>query len=449
MKTLILAAGMGTRMLSKYPKVTHKVCGKPMINWVIDAAKVVSEEIAVVLGHGAEQVKPLIPDQVRVFFQRQQLGTAHAVMSALDFVRNAETLLILYGDMPLINPETLQKVARCHSEGNHDATIVSADLVDPTGYGRIVRNDKGEFVKIVEEQDAQEEKSIKEVNTGVYIFNTRKLLEALPKVKPNNKKNEYYLTDVVGFMNKVFVFKATNSEEFLGINNRVQLSQAEGIKRKQILEKLMLSGVTIIDPATTYVEADVVIGMDTVIYPMTIIEGNTTIGEDCVIGPMTRLVNCKVGNRVAVLRSECVGATIHDDVSIGPFSRLREGAVLHQNVKIGNFVEVKNSVIGFGTKAQHLSYLGDATIGKEVNIGAGTITCNFDGKKKNPTHIEDEAFIGSNSCLVAPVTIKKGAFVAAGSVITQDVPEWSLGIARARQENKLGWVLQKFQKKEE
>ncbi len=449
MKTLILAAGIGTRMCSKYPKVIHKICGKPMINLVIETAKELSEEVAVVLGYGAEMVKPLLPPEVKIFIQQQQLGTAHAVMAALDFVKSAEEILILYGDMPLITTRTLRKALEFQNQGKFDATIVSTELDDPTGYGRIVRDESGRFLRIVEEQDAQEEKAIKEVNTGVYIFRTQKLIEVLPAVKPDNKKNEYYLTDVLGLLKNVFVFRVDKPVEFLGINNRIQLAQAEKIMRMQILERLMLSGVTIIDPETTYIDADVRIGRDTVIYPMTIIEGQTEIGEDCVIGPMTRLVNCRIANRVSIVRSECIGATVYDDVSIGPFSRLREGAILHQEVKIGNFVEVKNSVIGFGTKAQHLSYLGDATIGKEVNIGAGTITCNYDGRKKNPTYIEDNVFIGSNSCLVAPVTVKKGAFVAAGSVINQDVPEWSLGIARARQENKIGWVLRKFQKKEE
>ncbi|MFN3283900.1 MAG: bifunctional UDP-N-acetylglucosamine diphosphorylase/glucosamine-1-phosphate N-acetyltransferase GlmU, partial [Pseudothermotoga sp.] len=289
---------------------------------------------------------------------------------------------------------------------------------------------------------------IKEVNTGVYLFRGKKLLEVLPKVNCKNQKKEYYLTDAVGLLERVNVYKAESYEDFSGINNRIHLAEVERVQRKRILEKFMLEGVTIVDPLTTYIDADVKIGRDTVIYPMSFIEGQTIIGEDCVIGPMTRIVNCVIESQVSVTRSECVGAHIMSNVSVGPFSRLREGTVLHRNVKIGNFVEVKNSKIGANTKAQHLTYLGDSQIGENVNVGAGTITCNFDGKKKNQTVIEDEVFIGSNTALVAPVRVKKGSFVAAGSTITQDVPEWSLAIARARQENKLGWVLRKKQKEE-
>ncbi|WP_041081431.1 bifunctional UDP-N-acetylglucosamine diphosphorylase/glucosamine-1-phosphate N-acetyltransferase GlmU [Thermotoga profunda] len=449
MVSLILAAGMSSRMKSKYPKVTHRLCGKPMIQWVLDAVFGVADKVCVVVGHQAEMVKQVLPDNVDVAYQAEQLGTAHAVMSAKNFINPTDDVLILYGDMPLIRQETLQKIIRAHHSGDYDVTIVSVDMADPTGYGRIIKDDAGEFVKIVEEFDAsEEEKKIREINTGVYVFKGEKLLEVLPKVKHENRKNEYYLTDAVGLLEKVNVYKDSNAEDFSGVNNRIQLAEVERILRRRILEKLMLEGVTIIDPLSTYIDANVKIGRDTVIYPMSFLEGETSVGEDCVIGPMTRIVNCVIEDRVTVTRSECVGAHIMCDVSVGPFSRLREGTVLYPKVKIGNFVEVKNSKIGPNTKAQHLTYLGDSQIGENVNVGAGTITCNFDGKKKNQTVIEDQVFIGSNTALVAPVRIKKGAFVAAGSTITQDVPEWSLAIARARQENKPDWVLKKKQKEE-
>lgn len=449
MVSLILAAGMSSRMKSKYPKVIHRLCGKPMIQWVLDAVFGVADKVCVVVGHQAEMVKQILPDNVDVAYQSEQLGTAHAVMSAKHFISSTDDVLILYGDMPLVRQETLQKIVKAHRSGDYDVTIVSVDMTDPTGYGRIIKNDSGEFVKIVEEFDAsEEEKKIREINTGVYVFKGERLLEVLPKIKCENRKNEYYLTDAVGLLEKINVYKDSNAEDFSGINNRIQLAEVERILRRRILEKLMLEGVTIVDPLSTYIDANVKIGRDTVIYPMSFLEGETSVGEDCVIGPMTRIVNCVIEDQVTVTRSECVGARIMHGVSVGPFSRLREGTVLYPGVKIGNFVEVKNSKIGPNTKAQHLTYLGDSQIGENVNVGAGTITCNFDGKKKNQTVIEDQVFIGSNTALVAPVRIKKGSFVAAGSTITQDVPEWSLAIARARQENKLNWVLKKKQREE-
>jgi bifunctional UDP-N-acetylglucosamine pyrophosphorylase/glucosamine-1-phosphate N-acetyltransferase len=444
MRIIILAAGKGVRMKSKLPKVLHPVCGKPMLLWVIDTVQDLSEHVCVVLGHSAEQIRQVLPPHVEVRIQKEQLGTAHAVMSAQDFIDPNDDVMVLYGDMPLVKKETLMKVVDQHKNDENYVTIISTTMADPTGYGRIVRDPVGRFLKIVEETEASDqEKMIKEINTGIYVFKGRALLETLPKVKPDNAKGEYYLTDTVCLLEKVGIHRVDDSNQFLGVNDRVQLALAQKLKQREILERLMLDGVTVVDPGSTYVEADVEVGCDTVLYPMTFLLGKTKIGEQCVIGPMARIENCTVGNRVRIISSDCVGATIEDDVSVGPFARLREGTVLKSNVKIGNFVEVKNSKIGSRSKAQHLTYLGDATVGEDVNIGAGTITCNFDGKRKNPTFIEDEAFIGSNSCLIAPVRIGRGAFVAAGSVITEDVPEWSLAIARSRQTVKPGWVIKK------
>jgi bifunctional UDP-N-acetylglucosamine pyrophosphorylase/glucosamine-1-phosphate N-acetyltransferase len=444
MRIIILAAGKGVRMKSKLPKVLHPVCGKPMLLWVIDTVQDLSEHVCVVLGHSAEQIRQVLPPHVEVRIQKEQLGTAHAVMSAQDFIDPNDDVMVLYGDMPLVKKETLMKVVDQHKNDENYVTIISTTMADPTGYGRIVRDPVGRFLKIVEEMEASDqEKMIKEINTGIYVFKGRALLETLPKIKPDNAKGEYYLTDTVCLLEKVGIHRVDDSNQFLGVNDRVQLALAQKLKQREILERLMLDGVTVVDPGSTYVEADVEVGCDTVLYPMTFLLGKTKIGEQCVIGPMARIENCTVGNRVRIISSDCVGATIEDDVSVGPFARLREGTVLKSNVKIGNFVEVKNSKIGSRSKAQHLTYLGDATVGEDVNIGAGTITCNFDGKRKNPTFIEDEAFIGSNSCLIAPVRIGRGAFVAAGSVITEDVPEWSLAIARSRQTVKPGWVIKK------
>jgi bifunctional UDP-N-acetylglucosamine pyrophosphorylase/glucosamine-1-phosphate N-acetyltransferase len=444
MRIIILAAGKGVRMKSKLPKVLHPVCGKPMLLWVIDTVQDLSEHVCVVLGHSAEQIRQVLPPHVEVRIQKEQLGTAHAVMSAQDFIDPNDDVMVLYGDMPLVKKETLMKVVDQHKNDENYVTIISTTMADPTGYGRIVRDPVGRFLKIVEEMEASDqEKMIKEINTGIYVFKGRALLETLPKIKPDNAKGEYYLTDSVCLLEKVGIHRVDDSNQFLGVNDRVQLALAQKLKQREILEMLMLGGVTVVDPGSTYVEADVEVGCDTVLYPMTFLLGKTKIGEQCVIGPMARIENCTVGNRVRIISSDCVGATIEDDVSVGPFARLREGTVLKSNVKIGNFVEVKNSKIGSRSKAQHLTYLGDATVGEDVNIGAGTITCNFDGKRKNPTFIEDEAFIGSNSCLIAPVRIGRGAFVAAGSVITEDVPEWSLAIARSRQTVKPGWVIKK------
>ena len=441
MRALVLAAGKGTRMKSKIPKVLHPLSGKPMIEWVVETAGKVAQKVGVVLGFEAELVRKTLPEWVDVFVQEEQLGTAHAVMCAKDFIEPGDDVLILYGDVPLISENTLKRMIEEHRKGA-DVTILVADLEDPSGYGRVIQD--GDKYRIIEDADLPEElKSVTTINTGFYVFSGDFLLRALPEIKNENAKGEYYLTDAVNFAEKVRVVKTDDLLEITGVNTRKTLVWLEEQLRMRKIEELLENGVTILDPATTYIHYSVEIGMDTVIHPMTFIEGRTRVGENCEIGPMTRIVDCEIGNNVKITRSECFKSVIEDDVSVGPFARLREGTILKKSSKIGNFVEIKKSTIGEGTKAQHLSYIGDAFVGKNVNIGAGTITCNYDGKKKNPTFIEDGAFIGSNSSLVAPVRIGEGALIGAGSVITEDVPPYSLGLGRARQVVKEGWVLKK------
>lgn len=438
MKILILAAGMGTRMKSKLPKVMHPILEKPMLNWVIDTSKKITSEIAVVLGHGIEKVKTIIDEDVEIYEQKETLGTGHAVMSAEKFLYGNE-LLVLYGDVPLISETTLNKLIKKHRDNENSATILTVDLDDPTGYGRIVKDEKGNFIKIVEHKDCNEEElKIKEINSGIAIYNINELKNSLQKINNNNVQNEYYLPDTFLHFQKVQTYKIKDITEVTGVNNRIQLSELEKKARENKLKELMLSGVTIIDPKTTYISPDVKIGIDTKIYPQTYIYGKTIIGEDCEIGPMTRIKNCKIGNNSNILRSECEEAEIKNNISVGPFARLRTGTILEDNVKIGNYVETKKTKVHNGSKAQHLTYLGDTEVGSGVNIGAGTITCNYDGVNKHKTKISEGTFIGSNSSLVAPVEIGKNVTIAAGSVITKNVPDNALAFGRAKQVIKEG-----------
>lgn len=441
MKVLILAAGLGKRMNSKYPKVVHKILGKPMINWVIDLAKNFGE-VGVVVGHKAEIVMSYLPRDVKVYIQEPQLGTGHAVMCARDFLSKSEELLVLYGDVPLLSKNTIQKLVEEHKNTGSEVTVLTFVTDNPTGYGRIVReSDDKKRIKIVEEKDAtEEEKKIREVNSGIYVFNGRFILENLDKLSNENAQGEYYLTDLVGMAQRVSTVMTDDILEVSGVNDRVQLAKLEAVARQRILERLMIEGVTIVDPSSTFIGPDVVIGKDTIIQPFTIIEGQTKIGEDCDIGPYSHIIDSVIGCEVKIIRSEVERSTIEAKVSVGPFSRLREGTILKESVKIGNFVETKKTLIGKNSKAQHLTYLGDATVGEDVNVGAGTITCNYDGFKKYQTQIGDGAFIGSNSSLVAPVKIGNGAIIGAGSVITEDVPDDALALGRARQIIKENWA---------
>ena len=445
LETLILAAGKGTRMRSKLPKVLHKVGGKTMLQHVIDAAKKAgSEREIVVIGSGAQVVRETVSG-VEFVVQEEQLGTGHAVLSAKkNFEKSEGTVLILCGDTPLLTSKLLKDFTATHENSKCAATVLTAKMPDAKGYGRIIREEDGTFKKIVEEKDATElEKKIREVNAGAYCFDAKKLFGALEKIKNDNAQGEYYLPDALTILKdageKVGAFTAEYADETLGINSRVQLAAADRIFRMKKNHELMDSGVTIIDPNTTFIDYDVKIGQDTIIYPNSYIEGKTVIGEDCSIGPDIRFADMKVGNRVTAQFSYCHEAEICDGVTLGPYVHIRPGTTIGENVKIGNFVEIKNSNVGEGSKLPHLQYIGDTDMGSGVNVGCGTVTCNYDGKQKFRTKIGDNAFIGCNTNLVAPVTVEEGAYIAAGSTITKDVPKDNLAIARAHQTNISVW----------
>lgn len=444
---VILAAGQGTRMKSKLYKVLHPVCGKPMVEHVIDHIETVNvDRIVTVVGHGADLVKETLGNKSEYVLQAEQLGTAHAVQQAEPILGELEgTTLVVCGDTPLIRPETMQALFAHHAKQGAKATILTAVAENPTGYGRILRDAAGQVAQIVEQKDATaEQQKVTEINTGTYCFDNKALFAALKQVKNDNAQGEYYLPDVIEIMQKqgeiVSAYVTDNFDETLGVNDRFALSQAEELMRARINERHMRNGVTIINPTSTYISADAIIGSDTVLLPGTMIDGKTVIGEDCKIGPNSHIVASKIGNGTTIHSSVVLNSTVGDVTAVGPFAHLRPDTSLGNHVKIGNFVEVKKSVLGDDTKVSHLSYIGDAEVGSNVNIGCGSITVNYDGKNKFKTVIEDDVFVGCNSNLVAPVTLEKGSFVAAGSTITKDVPSEALALARARQENKLGYV---------
>lgn len=446
---IILAAGEGKRMKSKLPKVLHKVCGKPMIDHIIKAMKGAGvDECIVVVGHKAEVVREHLGDKVKTAYQEKQLGTGHAVMCCNDFLKDKEgTVIVLAGDAPLITSETISKVFDYHISNGCAATVLTADAEDPTGLGRIIRNQHGDIERIVEHKDAtEEERQVKEVNSANYCFNISDLLDSLKKVNNNNAQGEYYLTDTIEILKKagkkVGAYK-TDFIEFMAVNSRVQLQEASEAMNKRTLERLMTDGVTIIDPKNTYVDSSAVIGQDTTIYPGTVIEGEVKIGKDCIIGPNSRIVESSIGNSVEVQYSVIVESAVGDGTHVGPFAYIRPESVIGRNTKIGDFVEIKKSQIGDGTKISHLTYIGDAEVGESCNFGCGTVIVNYDGTKKYKTKIGDHAFIGCNSNLVAPVEVGDNTYIAAGSTVTDNVPEGSLAIARARQVNKEGWVEKK------
>ncbi|TYZ22520.1 bifunctional UDP-N-acetylglucosamine diphosphorylase/glucosamine-1-phosphate N-acetyltransferase GlmU [Selenomonas ruminis] len=444
--TVILAAGKGTRMKSKLPKVLHKAAGKSMVQHVIDAAKAAgAKRNIVVTGFGGEMVREAIGDQAEFAEQKEQLGTGHAVMQTAELLKDETgTVMVLCGDTPLLTGDLLKKLFDAHIEAKAKATVLTAIMPDATGYGRIIRMADGSVQKIVEHKDAtEEERQVKEVNSGIYCFDAKALFESLKKVTNDNAQGEYYLPDVLEILQKqgekIWAVAADDYESTLGINSRQQLAGAEKILRRRKNEELMAEGVTLMDPDTTYVDADVKVGRDTVIYPMTWLEGNTVIGEECEIGPSIRFQNVKAGNHVTGQFTYAHDCELEDGVILGQFTHIRPDTHLAEGVKIGNFVEVKNSTVGKGSKLPHLSYIGDTDMGSGCNMGCGTITVNYDGKTKFRTKIGNDAFIGCNSNLVAPVEVEDGAYVGAGSTITKKVPSNTLAIARARQTNIEGW----------
>ncbi|WP_338654473.1 bifunctional UDP-N-acetylglucosamine diphosphorylase/glucosamine-1-phosphate N-acetyltransferase GlmU [Sporosarcina psychrophila] len=444
---VVLAAGQGTRMKSDLYKVLHPVCGKPMVEHVIDHIRGLGiGRIVTIVGHGAETVEETLGEKSEYALQQEQLGTAHAVQQAERLIGDLDgTTIVVCGDTPLIRSETMEELIAHHKATGAKATILTANADDPTGYGRIIRGESGQVLRNVEQKDATpEEQKVTEINTGTYCFDNRTLFETLKKVKNNNTQGEYYLPDVVGILQTenalVSAYVTGDFSETLGINDRVVLAEAERVMRRRIAEKHMRNGVTIINPESTYISAAAEIGRDTVLQPGTMIEGHTVIGNKCVIGPNSQIVDSVIGDNTNVHSSVVLSSRIGSTTAIGPFAHIRPDSDLGDSVKIGNFVEVKKATLGEGSKVSHLSYIGDAKIGSHVNVGCGTITVNYDGKNKHLTTIEDNAFIGCNSNLVAPVTVGKGAYVAAGSTITKSVPESSLAIARARQENKEGYA---------
>jgi bifunctional UDP-N-acetylglucosamine pyrophosphorylase/glucosamine-1-phosphate N-acetyltransferase len=446
---VVLAAGKGTRMRSEVPKVLHSLAGQRLLDYVLSTATALGpKSVTVVVGHGADQIRDAYRSDGRLTFivQEPQLGTGHAVLQAEPVIRDARgTLLLLYGDVPLLSPSTLRRLVEQHEADGAAATVVTAVVDRPYGYGRIVRT-KGHLARIVEERDASpQQRKINEVNAGIYAFDLEPLFDAIRGIASQNAQGEYYLPDLIAIYRRrrlgVSTLTVTNANEIKGINSRSELAEVGTIVRQMKNEELMAAGVTLIDPATTYVQSDVIVGRDTVIHPNVYLEGRTVIGEACEIHSGVRIVDSTIGSRVTV-RNYCIitESTLADDVIVGPFAHLRPASDVRAGAHIGNFVELKKTTLGAGSKASHLSYLGDATIGANVNVGAGTITCNYDGTTKNATVIEDGAFIGSDSALVAPVTVGKGAYVAAGSTIVEDVPPGALGIARGRQVNKEGWT---------
>lgn len=439
---VILAAGIGKRMKSEVPKVLHPVLGRPMLSYVYDATLSLNpKRIAVVVGHGAEDVKKVSTSKKLTYVtQTKQLGTGHAANCAQDALKNFKgNILIINGDFPLITSSTLKKFVRQHDKNGADLSILTALVDDPTGYGRIKRGPDGNPEGIVEEKDAtREERFIDEINSGTYCVKSGFLWNALKKINRKNKQGEYYLTDIVGIAQKnslkIEGIVATDSDEVMGVNDRSELSYVESVLKWRTNERLMKSGVTLIDPEATYISPSVQVGPDTTIYPNTHIYGDTQIGRNSVIGPTNWIQDTKIGSGVTV-RSSCyiTDASIKNNVTVGPFAHIRPEAEIMDGAKIGNFVEIKKSKIGRGSKVPHLSYVGDADLGKDVNIGAGTITCNYDGYEKHKTVVEDNVFIGSDTMLVAPIKVGKGATTGAGSTISKDVPAGSLAIGRARQ----------------
>lgn len=444
---IILAAGKGTRMKSKLHKVLHQVCGKTMVEHVLTQLQAADiQNIVTVVGYGADTVKDALGDQVRYALQKQQLGTGHAVMQTEDLLGElAGQTLVVSGDTPLFTAATFNYLFQYHEQHHAAVTILTSKAPDPTGYGRIVRNEIGIVERIVEQKDASvEEQAIHEINTGVYCFDNQKLFAALKRLTNDNAQGEYYLTDVIGILKEegeiVTAYQMEDFDESMGVNDRSALAKATKIMQKRINTQLMKDGVTLVDPETAYIDADVQIGQDTVIEGNVVIKGRTTIGADCLIGAGSRIADSTLHDDVTIMSSTLERSEVHSGADVGPNSHLRPEAELGENVHVGNFCEVKKAYIGAGTKVGHLSYIGDATLGKNINVGCGVVFVNYDGTNKLHTNVGDHAFIGSNSNIVAPVNIAADSFVAAGSTITDSTEQFDMAIARARQVNKPGYA---------
>lgn len=449
---IILAAGKGTRMKSNLYKVLHPVLGKPMIKHVIDHLNEANvQRKIVVVSEDADTVKEIFKNEVEFVVQAKQLGTGHAAMMAEPLLANIEgTTLVICGDTPLITSDTINNLLKLHNDSKSDATILTTLLDNPTGYGRVIRESDNSILKIVEQKDAnKEELLVNEINVATYCFDNKLLFNALNKITNLNAQSEYYLTDVIEIIKKnggkVSAYIAENSNEIIGINDRVALSKANQILKERINERLMRSGVSIIDPQNTLISEDTIIGKDTIIYPGTIMYGKNTIGRNCIVGPNTELMNVVVGDKVNIKQSVISDSVIGNNTTVGPFAHFRNHAVIGDHVRIGNFVEIKKSKFGNNSNAAHLSYIGDADVGTNVNMGCGSITVNYDGKNKSKTTVGDNVFVGCNSNLIAPVSIGDGAYIAAGSTINKNVPNDSLAIAREKQINKLDYA-KKFKK---
>ncbi len=442
---LILAAGSGTRMKSSSAKVAFEILGKPLIRWVVDSAhKSGCEEVIAVLGYGKDQVESLIPD-VKTVFQSKRLGTGHAVLMAKDeLISRCGDVVILSGDCPLITPQTISDLIDEHKQNKSACAILTFAPDDPTGYGRIVRSAKGEVEEIVEQKDCTiSQAEIKECNSGIYCFNVEKLFDVLEKINNNNAQGEYYLTDVVKVLvtegQKVIALSAQDPTEAFGINNRKQLAEATSVLQQRIIEKHMENGVTFWDPKLAWIGPDVELSNDVEILPMSFIMGKSSVDSGSIIGPTTRIYDSTIGKDCTIEESIILESQLGDGVSCGPRAYIRPGTYMCNGSKAGTHVEIKKSIIGERSKVPHLSYIGDTTIGEDVNIGAGSITCNYDGVKKSATTIGDRSFIGSDTMMVAPVEIGSDVVVGAGSTITHDIPDGALGIARAKQKNIENW----------
>ena len=443
---LILAAGQGKRIKSDLPKVLHKVCGKEMVNHVIDTLRKENiEDINVIIGKGADLVKENTKSRnISYSLQEEQLGTGHAVKCAIDFLKGKRgTVAIFNGDAPLITEETIEELFKTHKENGNSATILTSILNDASGYGRIIRKGN-EVLKIVEHKDCNDEElKVKEINSGMYCFEIESLVECLGNLSNNNSQGEYYLTDVIGMLkekNEKVGALVISYEETLGVNSRVQLAEVEAVLRKRINNKHLENGVTIIDPNTTYIGINVEIGQDTIIYPGNVLEGNTVIGKNCVLYPNSRINNSVIGESVDIQSSVILESKIGNQTTVGPFAYIRPESIIGNNVRVGDFVEIKKSTIGNNTKVSHLTYVGDAEVGEGCNFGCGTVTVNYDGKNKNKTIIGNNSFIGCNTNLISPVTVEDNTYIAAGSTITNNVKSGELAVARAKQRNIEGWV---------